>query len=64
MLGCFDDVGGAEGREAGVAGAEGSVSHETVEEGPERAEYLGGWTAGRLLEGHVGLLVLTGWGGS
>lgn len=60
MLGRLDDIGRPEGREAGVAGAEGSVSHEAVEEGPQRAKNLRRRTARRLLEGHVVLLVLTG----
>lgn len=63
MLGRLDDVGRPERRQAGVAGAEGSVSHKAVEEGPERAKDLGRRAARRLLEGHVVLLVGTGWWG-
>lgn len=50
-------------RHADGIGAVGAISHQAVEESPCRAEDLGRWAVGWLLEGEVGFLSFFCWGG-
>lgn len=45
-----------ERRHADGIGAVGAISHQTIEESPCRAEDLGWWAVGWLLESEVGFL--------
>jgi hypothetical protein len=53
VLSSLDDVWRLQWREAGVDGAVGGVSHQTVEECPCWTEHPWRWTEWWLLKGHV-----------